>query len=147
MKKYFIVGVFLFVSAKSLALTLPEKKKFKEWVDYLNDPSSSSVQLVKEKCGYEISAKIEESFVTPFMKENANAASYCDEVRSQISSMCSDSVTRDAIKAKVKKISCVYSSNPSEVKLEISSDTLKFSFGTKASNISDKTKEFLENNL
>ncbi len=147
MKIFFSIVLFLAIGSTSLALTLKEKKQYKEWSDYLKDPSASYAKTVKDKCGYEIPATLEEKLTTPFMTENANAASYCDEVRSKISDMCSDATSKDAIKAKVKKVNCVLAAKPEDATFKISGGTLTFSFGVKASNLGDKAKEFLENNL
>jgi hypothetical protein len=141
-----LISIITSISTAS-ALSLKEKKQLQAWQSYLQDESSSYAKTVKDKCGYEIPVAIEEKFITPFMAENANAASYCDETRSQISSMCEDSTTKEAIKSKIKKIQCVLAKKEDEASLKLSGGTLVFSVGAKASNLGDKVKEFLENNL
>ncbi len=147
MKKVLLTLALIAVSSSASALTLKEKKQFKEWTDYLADASSSYVKTVKDKCGYEIPLTMEDKFTTPFMAANANAASYCDETRSKISSMCEDATSKDAIKAKIKKIHCVLAKKEDEASFKLAGGTLTFSVGVKASNLSDKVKDFLENNL
>ena len=147
MKKVLLMIALIAVGSTASALTLKEKKQVKEWNDYLVDASSSYVKTVKDKCGFEIPLTMEDKFVTPFMAANANAASYCDETRNQISSMCEDATSKEAIKAKIKKIQCVLAKKEDEASLKIAGGTLTFTVGVKASNLSDKVKEYLENNL
>ena len=61
--------------------------------------------------------------------------------------MCEDATSKDAIKAKIKKIHCVLAKKEDEASFKLAGGTLTFSVGVKASNLSDKVKEFLENNL
>lgn len=147
MKKVFLTIALIAVSSTASALTLKEKKQVKEWNDYLVDESSSYVKTVRDKCGYNIPLTMEDKFATPFMAQNANAASYCDETRSRISSMCEDATSKEAIKAKIKKIHCVLAKKEDEASFKISGGTLTFTVGVKASNLGDKVKEYLENNL
>jgi len=147
MKKVLLMIALIAVGSTASALTLKEKKQVKEWNDYLADASSSYVKTVKDKCGYEIPLTMEDKFATPFMAANANAASYCDETRSKIASMCEDATSKEAIKAKIKKIHCVLAKKEDEASFKIAGGTLTFTVGVKASNLSDKVKEYLENNL
>lgn len=123
------------ISSTASALTLKEKKQYKEWQEYLVNKRSSYVKTAKDK------------FTTPFMAASANAASYCDEARSRISSMCEDATSKEAIKAKIKKIHCTLASKEEEASFKLAGGTLTFTFGVKASNLGDKVKDFLENNL
>lgn len=147
MKKVLMTLALIALSSTASALTLKEKKQVKDWADYLNDASASYVKTAKDKCGYDIPVTMEDKFATPFMAANANAASYCDEARARISSMCEDATSKEAIKAKIKKIHCVLAKKEDEASFKIAGGTLTFTVGVKASNLSDKVKEFLENNL
>lgn len=151
MKKQVSLVVALFammaISSTASALTLKERKQYKEWQEYLVDTSSSYVKTVKDKCGYDIPVTMEDKFTTPFMAASANAASYCDEARSRISSMCEDATSKEAIKAKIKKIHCTLAPKEEEASFKLAGGTLTFTFGVKASNLGDKVKDFLENNL
>jgi hypothetical protein len=145
----FVVAVLalMAVGSSASALTFKEKKQYQEWVNYLKDENSSYVKTVKDKCGYDIPVTIEDKFTTPFMAANAHAAAFCDETRSQISSMCEDATSKEAIKAKIKKIQCVLAKKEDEASFKLAGGTLTFTVGVKASNLGDKVKEFLENNL
>jgi hypothetical protein len=150
MTKYLLTTALFFlttVGSVAYGLTLAEKKKFNEWQEYLKDENSSYVKTVKTKCGYDIPVALDEKFTTTFMKEGANAASYCDETRSKISYMCEDATSKEAIKSKIKKIQCTHAKNAEDATFKLTGGTLTFTYGVKASNIGDKVKEFLENNL
>ena len=80
------------------------------------------------------------------MADNANAASYCDATRSTISGMCEDATAKPMIVKSIKKIDCKYGKK-GEVTLALKSGTLTFTVGEGASNLDQKVKEYLENNL
>lgn len=143
--KLLAIALTFAVTTSTFALTLKEKKQFADWQDYLKGDSSYA-KTVKEKCGYDMPVKMEESFTTPFMTENANAASYCDSAREAIGYMCQDKMSKDAISKKVKSISCKLGKKE-EVAFKLNGTTLEFTVGYGAANLSDKTKEWLENNL
>lgn len=147
MKKILMTTLVLTFAVTAGALTLKEKKQVEEWKAYLIDESKSYAKTAKDKCGYDIPVKLDESMATPFMAANANAASYCDEVRSTISSMCEDKTSKEAIKAKIKSINCHLGQKPTDVVFTIKSGVLDFAIGVNGSNLSDKTRAFLENNL
>lgn len=147
MKKMLMTAIVLTFALAAGALTLKEKKQVEEWNAYLTDASKSYVKTAKDKCGYDIPVKMDEAMATPFMAANANAASYCDEVRSTISGMCDDKTSKDAIKAKIKSINCHLGKKPTDVEFTIKSGVLDFAVGVNGSNLSEKTKTFLENNL
>jgi len=149
-----VKGLVLFsaavlISVQAQALTLKEKKQFQEWQDYLKNKSSSYVETVKTKCGFELPVTIDEKMTTPFMAANANAASYCDSVRSVISGMCDDATSKTAIKGAVKKVSCVLGKKADDVVLSLDkkSGVITFSVGVSGSNLDEKVKTYLENNL
>ncbi|MES2525672.1 MAG: hypothetical protein V4598_01240 [Bdellovibrionota bacterium] len=144
MKKFIVL--LALVTTTASALTLKEKKQFAEWQEYLTSESSSYVKWTKDKCGYDIPVKMEEAFVTPFMTENTNAASYCDSAREAIQSMCEDKMSKDAISKKIKSISCKLGKKE-EIAYKINGSVLEFTVGIGAANLKDKTKEWLENNL
>jgi hypothetical protein len=133
-------------AATASALTLKEQKQYKAWQAYLVDPSQSYVKTVKDKCGYDIPLTMEEKFVTPFMAENTHAASYCDSTRSAISGMCEDETSKAAIKRNIKKIECKLGAKE-KAEFKLNAGTLTFTVGIGASNLDDKVKEYLENNL
>jgi hypothetical protein len=144
--KKIILAAAVVITSSAMALTLKEQKQFKQWQAYLTDASQSYVQSVQEKCGYAIPLTMEDKFVTPFMTENANAASYCDSTRSTISSMCDDATSKAAIKKNIKKINCKLGKKE-EASYKLAGGTLTFTVGVGASNLENKAKEFLENNL
>lgn len=148
MVKLFAILV-LAISSTSFALTLKEKKKFEEWNEYLKNPSSSYIKTFKDKCGYDLPVTMEEAFVTPFMTGNSNAASYCDTPRSVMSSMCEDATSKKAITDAIKKVTCKYTSKKGvlDFKIDKKSKTLEMTVAIDASNLDEKTKTFLENNL
>jgi hypothetical protein len=145
MKKAVMFTLILGLGFAAQALTLKERKKMKDWQDYLNDKEGYSyVKTVKEKCGFDIPVTINGN-PTPFMDVHAGA--YCDAPRSQISGMCTDETYKAAIKASVAKITCVLGNKEKEVKFQLKNKELTFTVGVNASNLEQKTKEFLENNL
>ncbi len=146
MKKHIIGLVVLAIAGSAQALTLKEKKQYADWQAYLKDEGQSYVKTVKEKCGYEIPVTLEDKFTTPFMTENANAASYCDTPRSTLASMCGDATAKTEITKKVKKITCKLG-KADEASFKFSGTELVFTVGVKASNLDDKAKKFFENNL
>ncbi len=146
MKAFGLFITILALASSASALNLKEKKQFNDWQAYLKDPGQSYSGAVKTKCGYEIPVTIDEKFTTPFMADNANAASYCDATRSTISGMCEDATAKPMIVKSIKKIDCKYGKK-GEVTLALKSGTLTFTVGEGASNLDQKVKEYLENNL
>ncbi len=144
MKKFIVLLVL--VSTSVSALTLKEKKQWVEWQDYMTNKDSSYIGTFKEKCGYDLPVKMEEKFVTPFMEANTSAPSYCDSPRSTMSSMCADKTSKDAIAGKIKAVECKLG-KPEEVSFKFNGSTLVFTVGLGASNLDDKIKTWLENNL
>ncbi len=146
MKSFALFVIVLAFASSASALNLKEKKQFGEWQAYLKDPAQSYIGKVKEKCGFAPTVTIEEKFVTPFMTENANAASYCDAALSTISNMCDDATAKPMIVKSIKKIDCKMG-KADEVAFALKGGTLTFTYGIKGSNLNDKAKEYLENNL
>lgn len=142
-----VLSSFALLGSNAKSLTIKEKKEFQEWQNYLNDGTASAKNKVMTNCGFDIPISLDEKLVTPFMKDQANAASYCDEARSTIATMCEEATSKSAIKSKIKKINCNLNKKEDDTLLTISGDTLNFTIGTKSSNLTDKVKEFLENNL
>lgn len=128
------------------ALTLKEQKSFKETQDYLKDPDKSYMKSAKDKCGIDIPVTVEEKMVTPFMAENTSLPSYCDAPRSAISGMCEDETSKNSIKKSIKKIECKLGAKE-KVDFKLNGTTLVFTVGIGASNLEQKTRDFLENNL
>ncbi len=139
------VIVLAFVSSAS-ALNLKEKKQLNDWQAYLKDPGQSYIGKVKENCGFSPAVSLDEKMVTPFMTENANAASYCDAVLSTMSGMCEDATAKPMIVKSIKKIDCKLGKK-GEVAFALKGGTLTFTYGVGGSNLNEKTKEYLENNL
>lgn len=144
--KKFAVALALVVSTSAFALTLKEKKQYADWQAYLTSESDSYVKWFKDKCGYDMPVKMGEEFVTPFMAANSNAASYCDSVRSKMSSMCEDKLSKEAISKKIKSVTCKLGKE-GQADFKLNGTTLEFTVGLNASNLEDKAKEWLENNL
>ncbi len=145
MKHVFIV-LSLVLSFQVSALTLKEKKQFAEWQDYMKSDSSSYIKTFKDKCGYDMPVTIDEKFVTPFMEANTSAPAYCDTPRSVMSSMCDDKLSKEAISKKIKAVTCKLGKGE-EASYKFNGSTLEFTVGLGASNLDDKTKAWLENNL
>ena len=146
MKRLIVLFLMLGFCSTSSALTLKEKKQFEDWKKYTTDESQSYVKTVKNKCGINIPLTLDEKMVTPFMEVNANAASYCDSMRSAISSMCDDATSKASIVKQVKSATC--KNGPKEkVSLKLVSKNLEMTVGPGAANLDDAVKAFLENNL
>jgi hypothetical protein len=146
MKKTMMIAALALACGTATALTLKEQKQFKAWQDYLKDPDQSYVKSVKDKCGYDIPLSMGQEFVTPFMKDNASAPSYCDSTRGTISGMCEDETSKTAIKKNIKKIECKLGKEK-ETAFKLANGTFTFTVGVNASNLDSKIKEWLENNL
>ena len=141
-----VLAILATFATSAMALTLKEQKQYKAWQAYLTDPSQSYVKSVKDKCGYDIPLTMEDKFTTTFMEANTHAASYCDSTRSAISSMCEDETSKAAIKKNIKKIECKLGTKE-KADFKLNAGTLTFTVGLGASNLDDKVKEYLENNL
>ena len=146
MKKLLLTSI-VFVCSSAFALNLKEQQTLKYWKDSLAKTTTEGYagEVVK-KCGYEIPADIDEKMVTPFMAENASGWSYCDSVYSTLSGMCEDKLAKDLIKKNIKKLSCKLGKKE-EATFKLEKGTLTFTYGVGASNLNDKVKDFLENNL
>lgn len=140
-----VVAVAFTTSAH--ALTLKEKKEWAKVQEDLKNPSHSASGHVKEKCGYELPVKIDEAMLTPFLTAGKSLVGFCDAPRSKIASMCDDKTTKEAVSKQVKSISCHLAKKSDDVILKMSGTTLDVTLGTESSNLEDKVKEFLENNL
>ena len=145
MKHVFIV-LALVISAQASALTLKERKQFADWQEYLKSESSSYIKTFKDKCGYDMPVTMEDKFVTPFMEANTSAPSYCDSPRSVMASMCDDKLSKEAISKKIKAVTCKLG-KAEEASFKLNGSTLEFTVGLGASNLDDKAKAWLENNL
>ncbi len=147
MKTLNIFALTLSIAASASALTLKETKTFNEWKAYLSKESTEGhASTVIKQCGYEIPVEIDEKILTPFITENTNGASYCDATLSTISSLCEDAVAKPMIKKHIKKVSCKLGKKE-EASFKLSGGTLTFTFGLGASNLDEKARTFLENNL
>ncbi len=150
MKKITVL-IILALSISSLAdgLKAKERIQYEEWVKYLTDikDGASYGKLVVKNCGYDIKVSLPESFVTPFMRANTSAASYCDAPRTVLSSMCeTNPIYKKAITEKIKKITCKLG-KAEEKTLKLSGTELIFTVGLGASNLEEATKNFLEEAL
>lgn len=145
MKKLILVLAAVATSS-AMALTLKEQKQYKEWQKYLTDPDSSYVKTVKDKCGFDIPVTLEEKMVPSFMASNTHAGSYCDSTRSAIAGMCEDDTSKGAIKKNVKKVECKLGAD-GKVDFKLAAGTLTMTVGQGATNLDQKVKEYLENNL
>ncbi|HWU44778.1 MAG TPA: hypothetical protein VN132_15105 [Bdellovibrio sp.] len=143
------VAILALAICSTAGAGLKETKQLKEWNDYLKDPSKSYSQTFKDKCGYNMDVTLDEKFVTPFLADNSNAASFCDTPRSVMAGMCADATSKQAITKDVKKIACKYSSEKAklEFKLDKKTKVLEMTVGVGAANIDTVAKTYLENNL
>jgi len=140
-----VLGIVGATSAQ--ALTLKEKKQYQAWKTWLADPAQSNIGAAKDKCGYAIPFTLDQALTTPFMEESSDAAAYCDELYNALAETCGDDTGKQAVKAKVTKITCKLGKKE-EVSFALSkTGVLKFTFGVGAANLKDKAKKFLEDNL
>ena len=147
MTKLKIFAAILCATATASALNLKETKTFNEWKENLskNTKEGYYAEVIK-KCGFEIKTELDEKIVTPFMAENTSGWSFCDAPLSTISGMCEDATSKAMIKKNINKLVCKLGKKE-EASFKMAGGTLTFTFGLGASNLNDKTKEFLENNL
>lgn len=143
-----LLALLLVLTAASPAFsqTLAEKKQMEKWQASLSEDSSA--KGFKEKCGYDLPVKLSDNLVTPFMEQNADASSFCNDVRRAMVSMCEDTTTKEAIAAKVKALSCEYKKDDAKGTFALSPEgTLSFGFDSNVPNIPDAAKAYLEGNL
>ncbi len=139
-----LTGFFL-LTASAQALTLAEQRQYDKWNEFFT--TEGHANDVTKACGVTIPVKLDQGVVTPFMADNKNAASFCDEAYSAIKNTCADNAGKTAVAAKVKSLSCMYSGTKDEASVKLNNGDLQFTFGVDASNLSDKVKTFLGNNL
>jgi hypothetical protein len=146
-KKLNLILTILAIASVSSALNLKQTKTYNQWKEYLSKKSTDgfSDEVVK-KCGYEIPVDLDEKTVVPFTAENTSAALFCDATLSTIAQMCEDATAKPMIKKSITKISCVLGKKQ-ESSFKLSGGVLTFTFGLGASNLEEKAKDFLENNL
>ena len=135
------------LAASANALTLKEKKDFESEKALLMKADSYDVTNFKEKCGFHLPITMDEGMVAPFMAANTSMASFCGIPRNKMANMCDDATTKAAIKTKIKSMKCMYNTKKDEVSFAIKGGVLELKVGEKASEFSDKFKDFLENNL
>lgn len=120
-----------------------ETKALKGWTESAKSADAS----FQTSCGYALTMNLDSKFTTSeFMKENANAGSYCKAVISGLSGKCSDADFKKAVQEKVKKASCVPGAGNAQT-LELKSGTLVYTVGPKASNQDEFINKWLEANL
>ncbi len=83
--------------------------------------------------------------VTPFMADNSDPTRNCESPRAAMATMCKEPIQKTAL-AKIKKVHCQLGKE-GESSFELKGDTLIYIFGLNASNVEDKTKEYLQNTL
>lgn len=138
-----VIALMLFIQP-AFALTLAEKKKLQDWETELAETTGH----FKAACGYDLPVKLDEALVTPFMAAGSHAGGYCASVISSMTTMCADPMSKEAIAAKVKSVSCKYKPGDTVGSYALTpGGALEFSFDNNTPNIEDSAKAFLEGNL
>jgi hypothetical protein len=146
MKNYALLGFsLLLVSGATSALTMTEKKFKTEWDAKVK--TYGSHDLFKKNCGGDLSYTFDDKLVTSFVKDNANAATYADQLAGAMARMCEDATVKKALSSKVKKMALKGAAKNDEASFKMSGSELVVTLGPSAPNLEDKVKEFLENNL
>ena len=108
---------------------------------------TSSVKLVKEKCGATMTFKIDSSFLnSDFVTGNKSVPGFCQHpfyVWNQI--LCKTPAYKDAI-SKFKTYTCKHGQGK-ELTLAVSGGDVTMTIGKDASNVDDQVKNWFEKNL
>ncbi|MCC7404128.1 MAG: hypothetical protein IT288_06985 [Bdellovibrionales bacterium] len=136
-------------STSAATLTPEQQAKFDEWQKYINDMDNSYAKYPVDMCGYEMPITMDKAMVEPFMKANANAELYCEEVRTKLSTICRNAAelgnkNKEKITKLVKKISCLNGKKETDVGFEAKGGELKVYLGPKAANISEEVLKFID---
>jgi hypothetical protein len=145
MKRIILSLACLTFAFSAHALNLKEKKEYEGWKAALN-AADGPVDSFKAKCGYAIPVTLDEKLVAPFMAENASGDGFCANALSVMAGLCEDAMTKKAISSQVKKLNCQLGKK-GESSVALKGTELVFSFGVGASNLEDKVRDFLNNNL
>jgi hypothetical protein len=145
MKNMLLVLATVLVAQPAFALTLKEKKQLAAWNEQVKG-ADSHVAQVKQKCGFDLAVSLDEKMLAPFMAENTSAAAYCDSGASAIAGLCEDPASKAEIVKKVKKVDCK-NGKAGEAAIALKGSTLEIAVGPGTSNLDEKVKTFLENNL
>lgn len=147
MKLMIALILLLGTSLSASALTLKEKREYEKWKTQLSkEESGSYYNAIIQKCGYEVKVSLDEKLVVPFVADNSDASSYCNSALSAISFMCEDAIAKPMIKKNISKVTCNLGEKGKE-SFKLSSGNFVFTFGLGATNLDQKIREFLENNL
>jgi hypothetical protein len=146
MKKYALLGsLILLISGAVSALTTKEKQSKLEWDK--NVKTYGSHDLMKKNCGNDLSYSFDEKLIILFVKDNANAATYADQLAGALARMCEDATIKKAISSKIKKMALKGADKIDEVSFKLSGSELVVVLGPSAPNLEDKIKTFIENTL
>jgi len=144
--KFLVFLTTLSIAICASAMTLKERKQLRLWQEELSDPKKSYNELVLRHCGVTLPITLEDKLAVAFVEAHTSASGYCESPRSAIYKMCQDPTSKEAIVAKIKKISCKLGKEK-EVSFKLNGPELVMTVGLGAPNLDEKTKEFLENNL
>lgn len=131
------------------SLTPAEKAQHQKWQTYLNDPNGSYAYYPKEMCGKDFPMTLDQNVTAPFMKAGNDAAVYCEEIRTKLSTMCRNSAdlknnNKVKINKLIAKITCKIGTKEDEASFKLVGTELQASLGAKASNISENLLAFLD---
>jgi hypothetical protein len=143
MKKFLTALVVLGISASASAMSLKEKTAWEKWNKDMKE--GDHYTDFKKHCGKDVTVTLDQKFLASFMKEEASPSGWCGQVLEGMSRLCEDATAKKEV-TKITKVNCK-SGKPDEMTLKKTGNELTATFGFKTSNISDKTKEYLENNL
>lgn len=132
-----------------VVMSAAEKAQHQKWQAYLSDTGGTYANYPKEMCGKDFLMTLDPGVTVPFMKAGNDAAVYCEEVRTKLSTMCrnpADFKNNNKVKINklVDKITCLIGSKEDEASFKLVDKELRASLGAKASNISEKLIEFMD---
>lgn len=132
-----------------VTLSPAEKAQHQKWQAYLSDPNGSYAYYPKEMCGKDLPMTLDQNVTAPFMKAGNDAAVYCEEIRTKLSTMCRNSAdlknnNKVKINKLIGKISCKIAAKEDEASFKLVGNELQAFLGAKASNIAEKLLEFLD---
>lgn len=144
MKKLLLLAVGILLCSSVEAQSLKDRQAQKEE----NDKIPEIAKKLEEGCGIagvKITLDWESWKAVPEDKKTYAFAEYCDSGVDSLVSICADQIGKDAVKEKIKAVSCAYSASAGQVSVAIKEGVVTFSFDL--SNMSYDAKAQLENVL
>jgi hypothetical protein len=102
------------------------------------------VQRTNKVCGSNFSVKFDWTAAPQDQLEEYSAAGYCEAALSGVQSVCEDAAGKDAVKQKIKNMTCGFAG---ERAIALKNGTLDYKIHFKSVNDADFVTKYLQNNL